>query len=183
MKLRLIETTFFQTKSLCEQLSQSKFSLCSTSLKLLNQLIPTLNSKFNSLKSLIGHTRPKRGLFNGIGSLFKLAFGTLDYDDAVQYEKAINALDSDEKKTLNLLSEQTLVVKSTITNFNNTLTNLNKNEATFNKKLNLIQTFVKTTEAKLFDLTLKQNIDEHFSLLTLMTRQRICRFNHSITGS
>lgn len=96
----------------------------------------------------------KRGWFDGIGSVFKVVFGTLDQDDALRYNKAINSINDDEKNTIRLLKEQTIVVKSTIENFNNTLTNLNKNEEIFNKNLKIMEDYTKTSEKVLFDIQL-----------------------------
>nr|CAI5856344.1 unnamed protein product [Callosobruchus analis] len=65
--------------------------------------------------------RVKRGWFNLIGSTFKTIFGTLDQDDAEYYNNAINKVSSNERHLIDLLSQQTQVVKTTITNFNHTI--------------------------------------------------------------
>lgn len=170
-KSHLIENTIVKTKLLCSHENLSDFSLCNTSLKILDQIFPSLNLKLETLKSLIGQTRQKRGFFDGIGSIFKIIFGTLDHDDAIKYNEAIKNLNHDEKETIKLLKDQTLVVKSTIENFNNTITNLNKNEKIFNQNLETIESFTRSAEKKFFDIRLKQNIDEHFSLLILMINE------------
>ena len=59
----------------------------------------------NMLKELTGfhNHRVKRSYIDGVGSLFKVLFGTLDVEDAKRYNKAIDNLDKNEHKILELL--------------------------------------------------------------------------------
>nr|CAI5865053.1 unnamed protein product [Callosobruchus analis] len=82
------------------------------------------SNKEKSLRTLMNNSnRVKRGWFNLIGSTFKTIFGTLDQDDAEYYNNAINKVSSNERHLIDLLSQQTQVVKTTITNFNHTIDN------------------------------------------------------------
>ena len=45
--------------------------------------------------------RTKRGWFDGIGSVLKTVFGTLDHDDAIYYDDIINKVLQDDKESVN----------------------------------------------------------------------------------
>lgn len=172
-KINLIHNTYIKTKKICYNEVFNKYSLCQTSLVILEQIIPQLSIQEHVLKELTGlqNHRTKRSYVDGIGSIFKLLFGTLDADDAKRYNEAIEHLDKDENEILNLLKSQSNVVKSTITNFNTTITDLYQNEQIFNENLNILSNHTKDMNNKIFDIKMKQDIDEHMSLLTLITTE------------
>lgn len=58
-----------------------------------------------------------------------------------------------------------------ISNFNTTITDLNNNEKVFNENLNLLSNHTKDIGDKIFSIKMKQDIDEHMSLLTLITTE------------
>lgn len=170
-KFNLIESTIQKTQDICQYDKAANSSLCNTSLKLLEQSLPVIKSKFESFNDLIGHNRQKRGIIDGIGTIFKLVFGTLDHNDAEYYDKVINSLEKDDKAQFKLLEEQTHVVKSTISNFNSTLIDLKENTKLFNSNLHIFEMVAKQINTRLFDIEWKQQTDEHMSLLTLITNE------------
>lgn len=170
-KLNFIDNTKSKTKVLCSHQNLETFNLCDTSLKILETLIPSLHIRFQSLTHLIGNQRIKRGFVDGLGSMFNVVFGTLDHSDGEYYNKAIDSLTQDKQQQMNLLREQTQVVKTTISNFNTTITNLKENTKILNNNLKVIELLTKDIEIQLVNLELKQNIDEHLSLLTLMVTE------------
>lgn len=171
-KLTLAESIFSRTEKLCNQESLVNFLSCSSSIKILKQILPEISEKQNTLKDLTGHKRRyKRGWFNGVGTVFKTVFGVLDADDAKTYNDAINELDKDEKQAIKILKDQTNVIKTTISNFNSTITNFQRNEEIFNKNLIVIEQFSRDTTKQLFDINIKQKIDEHLETLILMINE------------
>lgn len=81
-KYNLINTTFMKTKNLCQTPHVRDHSSCKTDLAILSKTIPDLKKSENSLCSLLGRRRGRRGLINGIGSVL---FGTLDENDSEYY--------------------------------------------------------------------------------------------------
>lgn len=142
--------------------------LCTTSFFILQTLQPSIQEQDDNLKELVGHDRIKRSLFDAGGKLFKMLIGTLDEDDADFYNSKINDLITGEKDFTDLLKSQTQVVQSTIINFNNTLTNIHHMEETFNSNIYAIQNFTKKVNNTLQRQSLKQNIQDHISLLLLI---------------
>lgn len=168
-KLEFIESIFKRTIVICEiGKHRLDLKLCSSSFTLLNQMLISLTNNQKTLKDLIGqeNRRQKRALLNIIGSVMKTLFGTLDYNDAEYYNQAIKNAESNENNLLKLLQEQVHVVKTTITNFNNTIIKLDENKGIFNKNLEIISNYTLETNKKYFSLELKQKIEEHFALLS-----------------
>ena len=81
--------------------------------------IPHTNRKIqevDNLRMLVGKltkneddsilSRYKRGMFNFIGGISKILFGTLDYDDANYDSNKINSLENEQLEFLKLSKEQ-----------------------------------------------------------------------------
>ncbi|XP_022833163.1 uncharacterized protein LOC111361061 [Spodoptera litura] len=98
--------------------------------------------KFSSISYLVGDQKPnrlKRGLIDAGGSILKSIFGTLDSEDALKFSDAITKVQSDEKQLANLMRNNIHVVRSTILNFNNTMSKVNKNQNQLNQNLETIR--------------------------------------------
>lgn len=174
-KLYLINNTYTKSLPLCnnKNLDHVHFYFCQQSLNYLKAKIPYLYSKYQSIEDLVGKNqiRNKRGLFNGIGTIFKTIFGTLDYEDATYFEKAINDVKGDENEMLKLMKEQIHVVKTTIANFNESINNLKFNENTLNGNINKINIFIEKTSSKMNKLELAELASQHVNLLTYLTNE------------
>lgn len=167
-KLTFITNSYKVTKTLCQQKMFISSTSCKTSLIIVDKLIPNLLQKENTLKTLMSHNRVKRGWFNLVGSTFKTVFGTLDQNDAEYYNKAIDNVNENEKNLVNLLKQQVQVVQTTITNFNHTINDLNKNREFFSLNFEHLTNFTTSLNKKFIDLETQQILDEHFNLLTLL---------------
>lgn len=90
---------------------------------------------YNSISHLIS-TRTKRSAwFGGIGTLSKKLFGTMDEDDAIRYDKAINDIQDDQKEIALLMKQNILVTTNTLKSFNTTLKNIVTNEQQLNNAI------------------------------------------------
>jgi len=69
-------------------------------------------------------TRRNRGLFNFIGEVSKVLFGTMDDDDAKYYNEQIKRFEENSNDITGLLKQQLSVVKSALGSFNDTLTDM-----------------------------------------------------------
>lgn len=167
-KLQFIDNVYEQTRSLCQNNEKFLMPLCQSSTKLLNHLISNLHKSENDLKNLIFKPIVKRAWFNIIGSAFKTVFGTLDKNDAEYYNEIINRVNKNNHQFTELLKQQITVVNFTIINFNNSIINLNKNVMIFKKNLKQISNYSRRLNNRYLALELKQNFDEHFSLLNLI---------------
>ena len=74
------------------------------------------------------YTREKQGVFNFLGGIKKILFGTMDYEDANYYSDKISHLENEQLDFLKLSKEQITVVKTTLRSINSTLLTVTENE-------------------------------------------------------
>ncbi|XP_074030051.1 uncharacterized protein [Leptinotarsa decemlineata] len=128
------------------------FAEVKTHISLLTQLSKSIQEKFQEIS--LDSKRYKRGIIDGIGTIFKAITGNLDASDGEYYTNCINKINNDEHELENLMKNQISVTTSVIKNFNNTIRKLQIDEETFNRDIQVIQT------------TLQDYADE-FSLITI----------------
>ncbi|XP_064075420.1 uncharacterized protein LOC135194201 [Vanessa tameamea] len=95
------------------------------------------------------------------GEILKFFFGTLDAEDARNYDAAIDACEKNEHELFRLIKDNIHIVKSSINSFNATITKLNQNEIKLNSqinRLNEILSFVTKNNDKIFLLTKLNNL-------------------------
>lgn len=107
----------------------------------LNQIVRQIQGKFDEIEFTTNpySNRKRRGLVNGIGSIFKSITGNLDSADGEYYEQCINKLEKDDRELQNLMKSQIKITIETIHNFNNTINKLRVDEETFNKNIDIIE--------------------------------------------
>jgi hypothetical protein len=76
--------------------------------------------------------RFKRVVFNFIGRISKILFGTMDSEDASYYAEKISSLEKEQLDFLKLSKEQ-ITVKSTLRSSNSTLIAISENERILTK--------------------------------------------------
>lgn len=119
-------------------------------LNLLNTINAQIQEKLDEIY-LDTPSRFRRGLVNGIGTVWKVITGSLDASDGEFYNECINKIEKDDKELQFLMKNQIQIVSSTIKNFNNTLRKLNLDETVFNANLvEIQQELAKNQETKYF---------------------------------
>ena len=112
--------------------------------------IKSLRKDFDTIYHLLGvdtsHKRYKRGLLNIVGSGLKVLFGTLDSEDAKQYEDAIiitkenseyiHKSQQEEIKVLDGLNKQNIVLKNAYYELGNLTNTLTKTLEDISNKIN-----------------------------------------------
>lgn len=111
-----------------------------THLSLLTQISKSIQTKFDEI--YLDTKRYKRGILNGIGSIFKSITGNLDAEDGQYYSDCINKLNNDEHQLENLMKNQISVTTSVIKNLNATIQKLQVNEEIFNRDIKEIETSI-----------------------------------------
>lgn len=132
-KLNLILINFNKIKELCLQNKLPSLISCNYSISILAKDIHKITNQNSLLKELVNdesfvNNRKKRVFINGLGNIIKAITGNLDNDDAKYYNDAIEELNSNENHLNNLLKEQIQIVRSTIQNFNRSISNVEKND-------------------------------------------------------
>lgn len=132
---------------------------CSNILEPLTIRYNDLVSDYSSISHLISNRARRGAWFGGIGTLSKTIFGTLDEDDAVKYDNAIQTIQNDQKKLSSLLKENILITTSTLIEFNHTLHKVKTNEANLIQAIDNLTSKLKTSSATINELYLKTEIN------------------------
>ena len=74
-------------------------------------------------------------MFNLVGEISKILFGTMDYQDAIYYGDNISLLEREQLDFLKLSKEQISVVRTTLRSVNSTLHTVLENEKISSKGL------------------------------------------------
>lgn len=109
---------------------------CENTLSPLTVRFNDMKRYHDSLSHLISKRSKRSAWFGGIGTAFKQIIGTLDEDDALKYDSAIEAVQNDEKKLARLVKENILVTTSTLDSYKQTINKLNANENSLSIALN-----------------------------------------------
>ncbi|XP_049846063.1 uncharacterized protein LOC126298652 [Schistocerca gregaria] len=88
-------------------------------------------------------TRRKRGVFNFVGQVSKILFGTLDEADAAYYKERIDAMEKNSEGLLRLTKEQVAVVRATLAGVNRTVYTLESNEHVLKTGMQRLERFMK----------------------------------------
>lgn len=183
-RLELVNRVYKSTYELCNRGIYKELGLCEPSLQLLGELVDSLNRNCETLDDFVVHDnrRRKRAYLDIIGEAFKTLFGTLDSNDGIYYNKMIDKVYKDEREFTTLLKQQTQIVETAVINFNTTINKLNVNEDIFNNNFKKLQAFSKDIERHVFDIEIKQDVEKHLSLLTLLVTELETEF-HSIINT
>jgi hypothetical protein len=127
----------------------------------------------NKLKNLAPHIRTKRGLIDFVGKTSKFLFGTLDSEDATNFEKAIDTLSRNQKSINEQMQMQISLTQHLIDHYNHTITTLNNNQKLIESRLNyfehnLIKSFDDISSFLRAQNTLDQIILNSQNLITLL---------------
>ena len=128
------------------------------------------------------HTRNKRGVFNFIGVISKILFGTLDNEDANYYTDKISHLENEQLDFLKLSRKQITVVKSTLRFVNSTLLTVFENEKVLFEGLEEMSKQISEQDGKIKEMfsadSLLLTINEHSVQLDRATDE--CRREYEI---
>jgi hypothetical protein len=86
--------------------------------------------------------RVRRGVFNFIGEVSKILFGTMDNEDAEYYNGQIRHFEENADSMTNLMKQQLSVVKSTLGAINETLSDMEYNESVVRSGLRQIKIYM-----------------------------------------
>lgn len=112
-------------------------------LKILNLTKDRVETK---IKEILPHPeRTKRGIINGLGSIFKAITGNLDASDGERYEQLINDLQNSQRSLqVNTLKQRSLSLQ-VIKKFNSTISQISHNEKLIESKINQISSMIHKT--------------------------------------
>lgn len=130
-----------------------------------NHMLQPLIVRFNDIKkqyasvSYLIEDRFKRAWIGGIGGVLKTIFGTLDEDDAVKYNEALDSLQYNQVKLASLMKENIIVTTSVISSYNETLNKIKINEAILSEALDKLSVELENITNKVDELHLQTYIN------------------------
>ncbi|XP_045527308.1 uncharacterized protein LOC123715955 [Pieris brassicae] len=129
-----INKVFNNVQSYCQRSELIGVSQCHNLLQPLEAILKDLQRDFNAVSHLVSdnYVSKRSAWFSGIGTVFKHIFGTLTEDDAKTYEDAIKTLYENDKKISGTLKKTVIASQSAITNINQSLHEMNLNQAKLN---------------------------------------------------
>lgn len=101
----------------------------------------------NKLKEIIPHPqRTRRGLINGLGSIFKAVSGNLDASDGERYDNLITQLQKNQDKLSTSIVTQNSICFDIINKFNKTIMEINHNEKVLDSKIDQLSLIINHSE-------------------------------------
>lgn len=114
----------------CKESNVISIPICQNLLRPLETILNDIKRDFNAISHIVSddNISKRSAWFSGIGTIFKHIFGTLDEDDAENYEKAIQTLYNKDKLISGTLKKSIIASQSAISNMNNSLYEMNLNQ-------------------------------------------------------
>lgn len=131
----------FQVDSISSKLSEVRPKLNDKTSFLFEPHINYLATKLSKIYSQLEtfqHSRNKRGLIDGLGSIIKSISGNLDQTDAIKYNSAIQTLHENEQKLEVQIEQHVSLSKTWMLQNSELLTNITKNQEQIGNVLNSI---------------------------------------------
>lgn len=174
LKFKQIKKYYESTVNVCKETGKEN-TLCGNFIKVTEPVIQRLQVENEALELLLGQNRTtkrlRRGLINAIGKVTKVLFGNLDDDDAEYYNSRINQFTKNEHTLAQTIKEQSHVIQTTISNFNNTIGSLDANEKVLKENVEKISEYLKQGNSNLHELELRVNLNEHFPIFLMIYQQ------------
>nr|CAI5835495.1 unnamed protein product [Callosobruchus analis] len=108
----------------------------------LNDIFPSTYETFPSFS-----IRIKRGLVNGLGSIFKAITGNLDARDGERFESLISELQNNQNKISEAINSQSTLSVELIDNFNKTISRVTHNQLVLENKIKKLSSYLIETQA------------------------------------
>ncbi|CAH1998042.1 unnamed protein product [Acanthoscelides obtectus] len=100
-----------------------------------------------TLKNLENNLGIKRGLINGLGSIFKAITGNLDASDGEKFESLISDLQNNQNKLSEAINSQNTLSVELIDNFNKAINQITHNQKLLEAKINQLSIDMINTQA------------------------------------
>nr|CAI5820040.1 unnamed protein product [Callosobruchus analis] len=108
----------------------------------LNDIFPSTYETFPSFS-----IRIKRGLVNGLGSIFEAITGNLDARDGERFESLISELQNNQNKISEAINSQSTLSVELIDNFNKTISQVTHNQLVLENKIKKLSSYLIETQA------------------------------------
>lgn len=160
VEFKRVEEYGERTLNFCEKNSKAQwiqYSGCQVFMPSLRPKLAQLQQMKRILVQLSAKPQPsskrRRGIFNFVGEVSKVLFGTLDERDAAYYTEQISKMEEDQSQFLKITQQHITLMRSTIAAVNGTLEDVAKNEKMLSDGLTKIKEMIDEETGKLIDKT------------------------------
>lgn len=156
---------------LCKQTEALNNLECHSMLEPLTARYHDIVKEFDSISHLMPKSNKRSAWFGGVGTVFKHIFGTLDEEDAIKYDQAVETVISNQKELASLMKQNMLVTTSSLLSYNKTLHEMKINEARLNDAIDNLSVNIRNLNNATDSLLVITNINSILSSLesTLLT--------------
>ncbi|KAJ0169613.1 hypothetical protein K1T71_014798 [Dendrolimus kikuchii] len=159
--LNNIRDTLNTVSNLCNHSKTFKSLECENILQPLEVRFVDMVRDYNAISHLVPRRTRRSAWFGAVGTVFKNLFGTMNEDDAIQYNRAIKELQEGQTDLAHYVKQGILLTSSTLNTFNKSITHLINNEESLNNIVGASETL--TIKVKIMEIvTILEN-----SILTL----------------
>lgn len=160
-----IKNVFGTVRFHCQQSEAIDNTECHNMIQPLDALFKDITRDVDSLSHLVSTHNKRSAWFSGVGTVFKHIFGTLNEDDASKYNDAIHTLFENDKQLVSSVKESIVISKSAISNFNQSLNEININEARLNDVIDKLTFSITNITQAMNDLSFRNNLAEILNVL------------------
>lgn len=169
-----IKSALGTARFLCQQ-NELSVSKCHNFLQPLTSRLDTISKDYSAISHLLPDRDKRSAWFAGIGSFFKQVIGTMDEDDSIKYNSAIQHLENNDKKLSSLLKDNILLTDTALKNYNETLKTIKNNEAQLGNAIEKLSALLNNVTHMPKGLYIESKMNEIYnelssSLLTLSFR-------------
>ncbi|XP_039315145.1 uncharacterized protein LOC113003882 [Solenopsis invicta] len=145
-----------KTKSMCHFFAVANKDTCQNLYEITKDDYEEINKELIKINSMCESSElRKRGLVDGIGTIAKSLFGTMDSNDEKIINEQLTALHDEQQKAQHAVKNQIKILQQTIAHMDNTEEIIQKNE-------NLLANATKNLREHLITNERQSNIHEHF---------------------
>lgn len=127
-----INSVIGTSKYYCQQTDVNDNSECHNMFQPISARYKDIVYNFESISHLVSRRTKRSAWFGGIGTAFKHLFGTMDQDDAIRYNNAIQTVENDQKEIAKLMKDNILITTTTLNSYKDTINKISINEQTLN---------------------------------------------------
>ncbi|XP_045486862.1 uncharacterized protein LOC123689664 [Pieris rapae] len=162
-----INKVFNNVQSYCQRNVVIGVSQCHNLLQPLEAILKDLQRDFDAVSHLVSddYVSKRSAWFSGIGTVFKHIFGTLTEDDARIYEDAIKTLYENDKKISGTLKKTVIASQSAISNINQSLHDMNLNQAKLNGVVKQLESSVSNITNAFNEVNFRNNFYNILNIL------------------
>lgn len=141
-------------------------------------LFEEINRKLNQL---IPNSRTKRGLINGLGSIFKSITGNLDNEDGQRIEQHLQNLDKNQLTLKQIMESQITLTTKAIEKFESSVTNLTTNQIVLRSRILQLEQALKNQKLELYHRIQFNNVYTQINLMAQSILQILETLEEAVT--